>query len=278
MGSIVGSVEISAIQGVAPAAPSWMLTFEIGFADSLGGAISALAVYKGHHGGPSAGIRARKIVALRDIRESSRKLLLRRAGAFHSKSASQTRAAKQCRLGPAFKGTSLVPAHQSVPKKREPFSKCPRIKAEAPAAPSRMLTFEIGFADSQGGAILAIANFQGHHGGPSAGIRARKGCGSARYQQIKASILLHRAGAFHSKSASHTTSFNAFSRRQVLCFGNRAIAQVSRAHQVYKFGESPANLIKSTKVFMATPQGRRLGTSHPSTSRTQNLWILDSAY
>ena len=36
--------------------------------------------------------------------------------------------------------------------------------------------------------------------------------------------------------------------------------------------------IKSTKVLMATPQGRRLGTTHPSKSRTQNLWILDPAY
>ena len=29
---------------------------------------------------------------------------------------------------------------------------------------------------------------------------------------------------------------------------------------------------------MATPQGRRLRTTHPSKSRTQNLWILDPAY
>ena len=42
-----------------------------------------------------------------------------------------------------------------------------------------------------------------------------------------------------------------------------------------KLGNSPANLIKSTKVLMATPQGRHLGTTHPSKSRTQNLCILD---
>ena len=34
-----------------------------------------------------------------------------------------------------------------------------------------------------------------------------------------------------------------------------------------KLGDSPANLIESTKVLMATPQGRRLGTTHPRKSR-----------
>ena len=40
---------------------------------------------------------------------------------------------------------------------------------------------------------------------------------------------------------------------------------------IKKLGVSLANLIKSTKVSMATPQGRRLGTTHQSKSRTQNL-------
>ena len=51
------------------------------------------------------------------------------------------------------------------------------------------------------------------------------------------------------------------------------------AYQYIKLEDSPANLIKSTKVLMATPQGqgRRLGTTHPSKSRTWNLWILDQS-
>ena len=52
-----GFVEISASQGVAPAELSRMLTFEICFADSRGGAISALAVFQKHLGGPGAPIR-----------------------------------------------------------------------------------------------------------------------------------------------------------------------------------------------------------------------------
>ena len=42
-----GFVEISANHGVAPAASSRMLTFKLGFADSRGGAISALTTYQG---------------------------------------------------------------------------------------------------------------------------------------------------------------------------------------------------------------------------------------
>ena len=45
-----------------------------------------------------------------------------------------------------------------------------------------------------------------------------------------------------------------------------------------ELGDSPASLVKSATVWVATPQGRRLGTAHPSKSRTQNLWILDPAY
>ena len=40
-----------------------------------------------------------------------------------------------------------------------------------------MLTFETGFLDSRGGEIQAHAVSQGHHGGPSARIRPRKGRG-----------------------------------------------------------------------------------------------------
>ena len=46
-----GFVEISADRGVAPAAPSRMLTLEIGFVASRGEAISTLAVSQGRLGG-----------------------------------------------------------------------------------------------------------------------------------------------------------------------------------------------------------------------------------
>ena len=59
-----GFVEISASQGVAaaasPAELSKMLKFEIGFSDSRGGAISALAVSQRHLGGPCSPICTRK--------------------------------------------------------------------------------------------------------------------------------------------------------------------------------------------------------------------------
>ena len=55
-----GFVEISMSHGVAPTELSRMLTFEIGFSDSHGGAISALAVCQRHLSGPGALIRARK--------------------------------------------------------------------------------------------------------------------------------------------------------------------------------------------------------------------------
>ena len=51
-----GFVEIPAKQGVAPAALSRMLTFEISFSDSRCRAITALAVTQVHHGGPNARI------------------------------------------------------------------------------------------------------------------------------------------------------------------------------------------------------------------------------
>ena len=43
---------------------------------------------------------------------------------------------------------------------------------------------------------------------------------------------------------------------------------------------SPANLVKSTKVLLATPHGRSLDTTvtYPSKSRTRDIWILDPAY
>ena len=50
-----------------PAASSRMLTFEFGFSDSRGGAISAMAVSQGHLGGPCALIRAQKGRGLLEI-------------------------------------------------------------------------------------------------------------------------------------------------------------------------------------------------------------------
>ena len=44
-----------------------------------------------------------------------------------------------------------------------------------------------------------------------------------------------------------------------------------------KFGDSPADLIKSTKVFIATPQaGRRLGTPYHTPEQVSNPEPLDS--
>ena len=53
----------------------------------------------------------------------------------------------------------------------------PANQGVAPAEMSRMLTFEIGLADSRGAAISALAVSQGHLGCCGAPIRARKGSG-----------------------------------------------------------------------------------------------------
>ena len=63
----------------------------------------------------------------RDIRYEKRFILLTRGGGRPSKSASQTRAADQIRLGPSFKGICAVPTHQSAPEKREGLSRYPWI-------------------------------------------------------------------------------------------------------------------------------------------------------
>ena len=41
------------------------------------------------------------------------------------------------------------------------------------------------------------------------------------------------------------------------------LVKLNRTTLLFKLGVSPANLFKSTKVLMATPQGRRLGYHTP---------------
>ena len=62
------------------------------------------------------------------------------------------------------------------------------------------------------------------------------------------------------------------------CVPNTTKRKIKINRLTPQLGDSPANLIKSTKALVATTQGRRLDTRYPSKSRTQNLWILDPAY
>ena len=134
-----------------------MLTLEIGFSDSRGRSISARAIFQGHLCGPSAPIRARKGSGFVEISanhgvapaELSRKLTLEIGFSDSRSAAISAMAVSQGHLG--------GPNAPIRARKGRGF-----VEISANRELSRMLTLEIGFSDSRGGAISARAIFQGH--------------------------------------------------------------------------------------------------------------------
>ena len=57
----------------------------------------------------------------------------------------------------------------------------------------------------------------------------------------------------------------------ICAWAGRTASEARRPALSPKLGDSQANLSKSTKVLTVTPQGRILGTTHPSKSRAQSL-------